>query len=304
MTDVDVLPVRELRAFDQQPPQMPVGVGKQGKLRLDFERRGDRTSLVRLFRQAPLLVQQALYYDDRLPSMPYVSIITISGCVIQGDRYDVRVRVGPDAQAHVTSQAATKVHEMDANYAAQVQRFVLEPRAYLEVLPRQIIPHRHARFVSTTTATVDPTATLLYGETLAPGRKHHDDEVFAYDLYAAEVRGERPDGRRLFNERVLVEPDRMASRAAGVMGPYDAVATVVLMTPARVADEVAARAPLGLDVGDGCAAGTSRLPHDAGLLFKVVGPDVAPVRAVVHRFADVVREAVCGVPLPEAEPWR
>jgi urease accessory protein len=304
MTDVDALPVRELRPYDQQPPQMPVGIGKQGKLRMEFERRGERTSLVRLYRQAPLLVQQALYYDDRLPSMPYVSIITISGCVVQGDRYDVRVRVGPEAQAHITSQAATKVHEMDANYAAQTQRFALEEGAYLEVLPRQIIPHRHSRFVSTTTATVDPTATLLYGETLAPGRKHHDGEVFAYDLYAAEVRGERPDGRCLFTERLVVEPERMASRVAGVMGAYDAAATVVLMAPARVADEVEARAPLGLDVGDGCAAGTNRLPHDAGLLFKVLGPDVAPVRAVVHRFADVARQAVCGVPLPEAAPWR
>ena len=306
MTIADVSPTvpRELDAYDRQPAQMPVGVGKEGVLRLDFERRGERTSLVRLFRQAPLLVQQALYHDDALPTMPYVSIITISGCVVQGDRYDVTVRVGPDAQAHLTSQAAMKVHAMDANHASQRQHFRLDAGAYLEVLPRQIIPFRDSRFASTTLATVDPSATLVYAETLAPGRTHHDGEDFDYDLYLAEVRGERPDGTRLFTERVVIEPGRGHVRDVGSMGDHDVYANVVIMTNPEVAEQVAERAPVGVDVGGGCAAGTSHLPNGAGLIVKTLGPDASSVRAVVHRVADLTRRAVLGVGLEEDRLWR
>ena len=150
-----------------------------------------------------------------------------------------------------------------------------------------------------------PSATLLYAETLAPGRTHHGDgENFEYDLYLAEVCGERPDGTRLFTERVVIEPARVPVRDAGAMGDHDVYANVVVMTPPDVAERVVELAPAGLDVGGGCAAGTSHLPNGAGLLFKVLGPDASSVRVVVHRFADVTRRAVLGVGLEDLRAWR
>ena len=68
------------------------------------------------------------------------------------------------ARAHVTTQSATKIHSMDANYAAQTQTLALADDAYLEFLPDPIIPHRRARFVSDTQISVAPSATLLYAE--------------------------------------------------------------------------------------------------------------------------------------------
>src|SRR5580700_7656340 len=96
-----------------------------GVLSLRFERRGDRSVLADLYRQAPLLVQQALYWDEHLPGLPCVYVITTSGCVLQGDRLDVSVTVGPGAMAHVTTQSATKIHRMDTNFATASQRLAL-----------------------------------------------------------------------------------------------------------------------------------------------------------------------------------
>ena len=110
----------ELAAYQDEPRQMRSAVvGKSGALRLGFERRGARTALVTMERQVPLLVQRPLYWDRSLPGMACVTIIHTSGSVLQGDRFQVRIDVGPGAQAYVTTQAATKIHEMDANYAAQ-----------------------------------------------------------------------------------------------------------------------------------------------------------------------------------------
>ena len=155
-------------------------------------------------RRAPLLVQRPLYWDDALPGMACVFIIHTSGSVLQGDRFDVRIDVGPGAQAHVTTQAATKIHEMDANYAAQVQDITLGDGAYLEYLPGVIIPHRHARYVvGHPDDAARRTPPMLLSEIVMPGRKYHGDgELFEYDVFSSTVSAERPDGQRLFTEKL------------------------------------------------------------------------------------------------------
>jgi urease accessory protein len=179
---MSLLDAPELAPYRDEPRQMPSGApGKHGLLELAFERRDGRSVLAHLHRQAPLLAQQALYWDEHLPGLPCVYVITTSGCVLQGDRLDISLTVGTDAIAHVTTQSATKVHQMDANFAAQSQRLVLADNAYLELLPGPVIPHRHSRFITCTQATVAETATLLSAEILQPGRKHHGvGELFEF----------------------------------------------------------------------------------------------------------------------------
>ena len=72
--------------------------------------------------------------------MPCVYMISTSGCVLQGDRLYVDIAMGPGSMAHVTTQSATKVHEMDANFASQVQTVTLAEHSYLELMPGMTIP--------------------------------------------------------------------------------------------------------------------------------------------------------------------
>jgi urease accessory protein len=277
---------------------------KNGILELSFARRGDRSVLAHLYRQAPLLVQQALYWDEQLPGLPCVYVITTSGCVLQGDRFDISVTVGDDAMAHVTTQAATKIHGMDAGIAAQSQRLALAENAYLELLPGPVIPHRHSRFVTRTEAVVADSATLLSAELLQPGRKHHKGgELFEYDRYSSALTVSRPDGTPLFSEKLIVEPWRHPVRQTGVMGGFDIVANVILVTPPRHAATIFEQVASGANADAGCMAGPSRLPNDAGLSYKVLGMETEPVEAKVHAFWDLVRREVAGVPAPAARPW-
>ncbi len=302
---MSMLDAPELACYQDEPRQMPSGApGKHGVLELSFAHRGDRSVLTHLHRRAPLLVQQALYWDEHLPDLPCVYIITTSGCVLQGDRLDISITVGPDAMAHVTTQSATKIHRMDANFAAQSQRLSLADNAYLELLPGPIIPHRHSRFITHTDAVVADGATLLSAEILQPGRKHHGQgEVFEYDLYSSTLTASRPDGTPLFTEKLIADPWRHPVRQAGVMGKFDVFANVTLVTPrrhaARIFDQVF---PCGSFAAD-CVAGASLLPNDAGLLYKVLGMETEPVKAMVRAFWKLVRQEVAGAPIPEARPW-
>ena len=300
-----ILDAPELSPYTGEPRQMPSGaLGKNGFLDMTFVRRGDRSVLAHLTRRAPLLVQQALYWDEHLPGLPCVYIITTSGCVLAGDRLEVSITVGPAAMAHVTTQSATKIHQMDANFAAASQRLSLAENAYLELLPGPVIPHRHSRFITWTNATVADGATLLYAEILQPGRKHHGrGEVFEYDLYSSALTADRPDGAPLFTEKLVAEPWRHPVRQAGVMGKFDVFANVTLITPerhaARIFDQVV---PCG-DFAADCIAGASRLPNDAGLVYKVLGMQTEPVKAMVRTFWQLVRQEVAGAPIPAPRTW-
>jgi urease accessory protein len=275
-----------------------------GILELSFARRGDRSVLTHLYRQAPLLAQQALYWDEHLPGLPCVYVITTSGCVLQGDRFDISVAVGDDAMAHVTTQAATKIHRMDEDFAAQSQRLDLAENAYLELLPGPVIPHRHSRFVAQTEAVVAESATLLSAELLQPGRKHHGGgELFEYDLYSSALTVSRPDGTPLCCEKLVAEPWRHPVRQAGVMGTFDIVANVILVAPPRHVETIFEQVVSGADADAGCMAGISRLPNDAGLVYKVLGLETEPVKAKVRAFWDLVRREATGAPAPAARTW-
>jgi urease accessory protein len=296
----------ELAGFQDEPPQMASGgVGKTGFLRLGFERRGDRTILAELDRRAPYMAQRALYPDPALPDQAWLFVITTSGCVLQGDRLALEVQLAPGARAHVTTQSATKVHSMDANYAVQTQSIALADGAYLEFLPEPLIPHRRARFLSDTRISIAPTATLLYAEIVQPGRKHHHpDEAFGATLLALAVEAARPGGEMLFSEKLVIDPARRPVRQTGVMGAFDALGNVVLVAPKDIADRVHARVEAEVDLAAGVAYGACRLPNDAGLVFKALGRETAQVRASVRRFWAVAREEATGAAIPPPFFWR
>lgn len=296
----------EFASFQDEPPQMRSGtVGKSGFLRLGFEHRSGRTILADLERRVPYMVQRALHCDEQMPGLAYVFLITTTGCLLQGDRLTLDITLRPRAQAHVTSQSATKIHAMDANYAAQSQTITLADDAYLEFLPEPVIPHRHARFISDTQISVAPSATLLLSEIIQPGRKHHHpDECFGATVLSLSTTAARPDGRSLFAEKLVIEPRRYAMRQTGVMGSFDVFANVVLCTPKDKAERIHERIGANVNLTEGAAFGACRLPNEAGLIFKVLGRETAQVKAKVREFWGLVRKEVIGAALPPPYLWR
>jgi len=298
--------VPELAAFQDEPLQMKSGsVGKSGFLRLGFERRGQRTILADLDRSVPYMAQRVLYCDQGMPELPWLFMITTTGCVLQGDRLALEVTLGPHAMAHVTTQSATKIHTMDANYAVQTQTFTLAEGAYLEFLPGPLIPHRGARFASVTDISIAPTATLLYSEIIQSGRKHHHpDECFGATVMSLTTDGSRPDGRTLFHEKLVIEPQQKPMRQTGVMDSFDVFGNVILLTPNETAARVYARVDPDVDLAGGLASGACYLPNDAGLIFKVLGRETMQVKAKVREFWAVARQEAAGASVPPPSFWQ
>lgn len=296
---------RELGAYQDEPPQLPSGsFGKNAMLRLGFEPGPHRSLLRTLHRRAPLIVQQALYWDEEMPGLPCVSIISNAGGILQGDRNVVEIDMTAGSQAHVTTQSATRIHEMDANYASQTQELTLAAGSYLEYIARPIIPARNSRFIQATKVSIDPTATLIYSEILMPGRKHYGDgEIFQYKLFSSTVEAARPDGTALFAEKFVIEPDVSELSRMGVMGGFHVFGNVIVLTPKENADALFDRVTPAFDADNEIAYGASRLPNDAGIIFKVLAMESAPVMAKIREFWSEARAIAAGHRVPENFLW-
>ncbi|QCE33234.1 urease accessory protein [Acetobacteraceae bacterium] len=296
----------EMADYQDEPPQMASGsVGKSGYLRLGFERRGERSILAQMDRRVPFLVQRALYWDEALPKMPCVFVISTSGCILQGDRLAMEVRSAPYAYGHVTTQSATKIHAMQNNYAAQLQKLTLEEGSYLEMMPDPVIPHSGSRFINDTQINIHSTATLLYSEILMSGRKYHpEDRGFRFDVYSSKITACNETGKALFSERYVLEPEKQALNNVGIMGPFHVFGNVILLTPTVHYQKIMDRMPARYNEKAGIAYGISLLPNDCGLIFKALGHEAHQVKALVRQFWSIAREEILGVPLPEAFLWR
>jgi len=303
----DFAAAREMAPYLAPPKAMPVGTpGKSGYLRLGFELDADGRSILRdLERHAPLIVQQELYFDESMPEMPCVYILSSGGPNVDGDRYEQRFVVRRGAFAHVSTGAATKLAEMRCNFSGLRQHFEMEAGSYLEYLPEPTIPCRHTRFIADTTICIDRSATLFYSEIYMSGRKHFGGgECFLYDVLSVCTRAERPGGEPLFREKFVIRPADRSPETPGAMNGYDVFAHVVVLTPPECAGAIYALTEAFVDPGRRLAAGITHLPGGCGLLYKVLGAESGPVRRLVREFCSVVRRTVKGKPLPAEFPWR
>lgn len=304
---MNIAAAKEMAPYLEEPKAMPVGTpGKVGYLYLGFELDDGGKSILRdLERHAPLIVQQELYFDEGMPEMPCVYILSSGGPNVDGDRYEQHFVVRRGAFAHISTGAATKLAEMRYNYSALRQCFELEEDAYMEFLPEPTIPCRHTRFIADTAIRIAPSATLFYAEIYMSGRKYFGcGERFRYDILSVCTHAERPDGERLFREKFVVRPGEESPATLGAMNGYDVFANVIVLTPEAHADRIYDRTEAFIDRERRLAAGITRLPNGCGVLYKVLGDESGPVKRLVRAFCSAVRSEVKGRILPEEFPWR
>ncbi|MGR5068143.1 urease accessory protein UreD [Vibrio alfacsensis] len=294
----------ELDNYRDEPKQMrSAAPGKVGELKLTFTKSGDRSVLSHLYRVVPLLVQKALYWDNEMPELPICSMISVGGGVLQGDRYHIDINVEEGACAHVTSQGANRIHQMDANYAAQYQSITVGPEGYLEFMPDFTILYKDSRYISQTDIVISPGASLLYSEMVMLGRLHHQEERMEFDLLSLLTRVKTPDGKNLFTEKILLEPESDFPEKVGEIIGFNVFANVICLTSKEHADEIRREYKAFFAEDKSVYASISNLPNSAGIMLRVVGTESYLVRDQVTQFWRVCRKAIKKRDLPRKFVW-
>jgi urease accessory protein len=239
----------------------------------------------------PFHVTRAFHLDRARPDLATLYLQSASGGLYRGDRLVLDVDVAPGAAAHVTTQAATVVHDTRERCAAQLTRLRVAGGSFAAVVPEPLVLFPGAAIESRMEVTLEAGARAI----LAEGFAHHDpagaDRPFAHATLSTIVR----DG----NDRVLLS-DRGAIGgsaffgAASPAGPGRAVGTLFALGPdAESLDAAALEQRLA---AAGCLAGVGRAPHDLGLAVRILAPDGgALARGLDIAFAAAF-EALLGCP--------
>src|SRR5918996_436429 len=230
----------EVLAYGSELHQLGIGrAGKLGALTLKLEYDIDRKkTIVRdLYTKVPLYAQRALYLEESLPSMAYMYIISPSGGILQGDRYRMDISLSNGAQAHITTQGATRVYRMDQNFATQIINIDLGPDAYFEFVPDQIIPYRNSRFYQKVMLNVHDNATMVYSEIIVPGRVA-TGESFEYDICYMKALAKNQKERIRFIDIAILEPKKRNLKTLGILGSFDVVGSMYILTMAKYVAEL------------------------------------------------------------------
>jgi urease accessory protein len=262
----------------------------EGHLRLRAELVGTRTRLTELECRAPLQLMRTHHLDAALPDMAQATIVSPSGGVLQGDRLEVAVQVGPGARLRLDTPSATRLYRMPHAPAEQLISFTVEDDGYLEYLPEPTIPFAGSQFSSSTTARVAEDGTLVLAEVVSAGRAANG-EVHQFRRYRSIIDLGRPGGEVLARDVTALDPaDRL--RLPGRLGAYAALGSLYVVH--RAFDVDVLRDAIPAAARDGMTFGASRLPGELGAWLKVLGPDGPSVAAAVAAAAAAAHCEITG----------
>ena len=264
-------------------------VGRDGALRLHFERRGDRSVLARARFTLPLQVLAPVGLDD---PAAVVSILNPTGGLVGGDRLAVDVRVGAAAHACLTTPSATKVYRTTGEPAVQDVALSLEPGAVCEWIPDHTIPFAGASLRQRITAEVGDGACLILVDAFAAGRVGRG-EAWAFRQLDSAITVRDAKGWLLRDRFVLEGEGGLDPRALGAAEcrPYWASLVVVADGVEAFRRGVAARFPPegGLSVAAGA------LPR-RGILIRCLAPSAPLLLDALVTLWSTARREVLGLP--------
>jgi urease accessory protein len=260
---------------------------------LVFARAPDgRTFIARQRVGYPFHITRPFYLDRAPAGLLTLYLQSVSGGIYQDDRLAMRLHAEADAQAQVTTQAATIVHTMPRGEAAQSLAIRAEAGAYLEYWPDPLILFPDARLASALDVVVDERATVL----LCDAFTQHDPAAAGrrFAWLKGESRISRPNGRLLALDRFAISGDRVQEQARAGQGDYPAQATVMAIHGAGPADALVDALRQGLGEIDGLYAGASALPAGCGAWARLLAPDGLILRAGLDAAWASLRRCITG----------
>ena len=280
--------------YDKKIEQLDVGKsGKVGLLRLKFEENSDKnkTVITDQYSQVPLYTQKALYYDENLPNMAHLFIMSPSGGILQGDRYRMDISLANNAVSHITTQGATRIYKMNSNYATQLININVGKDCYLEFIPDQIIPFRNSRYYQKVSLNVDPSATLIYSEIIVPGRVAMG-ELFSYDLCYLKTIGQNTEKNIKFIDNCMLKPKNQNMNTLGMFGNHTVLASVYILTKNENVLILNKKINSIIKNNDEVSGGSTILPNNSGLLVRLMCNSSEIIKTEIYDIVRIVRKEI------------
>lgn len=269
----------------------PLAAAAAGRLELEFLRHGEATRLGRQFVSYPFHITRPFRLDAAIPSLSTVYLQSSSGGLYRAEDLSCRLAVGTGAAAHVTTQAATVVHDCHGKPSRQQVHIAVEPGGFLAYTPDPLVLFPGAACHASLEATLAPGAILLLADAFA----RHDPQATGrpFDRLRSDVAVRDAQGTLLMRDRFDIAGAALQGAKAGT-GGWAVVSSFFLLGDLP-------RLP-GRDVLAGAAAagsivGVTALPGYIGWGIRCLAQDAVAARAVAdHLFTACVQAALGASP--------
>jgi urease accessory protein len=264
-------------------------VGRDGALRLGFERRGSGTILARVRYTLPLQVLAPMALDD---PAAVVSILNPTGGLLGGDHLAIDVSVGPAAHACLITPSATKVYRSEGEPARQDVSLRLEAGAICEWVPDHTIPFSGSGLRQRIDVEAGDGACLILMDAFAAGRVGRG-EAWAFHLLESAVTVRDAKGWLLRDRFVLACDGALDPRQLGAAEgcAYFASLVVIAEDVDAFRRGVTARFPPGGEV----LAAAGSLPR-RGALVRCLAPSAPALLGALDALWAAARRDVLALP--------
>jgi urease accessory protein len=253
---------------------------------------GGETYLRRQFASYPFHICRPHRFANDPPGMATLYLQSLSGGIYENERLSLAVMAEEGAQAHVTSQASTIVHSMEAGAAEFTVTIEARKGALVEYLPDPLILFPGARLASALTIRRHAKAAVICADSFLTHDPGGEDRPFG--ALDSRVDVQDLDGELLARDRFVLSGETFGARRLPGAGCYAAQATIMVLSPKDRVPPVldALRAALaGLPE---TYAGASLLPSDCGVWARLLSADGAALRAAVDALWGAARVALTG----------
>ena len=240
--------------------------GRHRRAELTFALGGGRSALVAQVTPYPFHVTRPFALDRARPDLATLYLQSASGGIYRADQLDLSLTVKAGAAAHLTSQAATVVHDTGPLPARQSATITVGENAFAALTLDPLVLFPGAELTSVTEIRLGAGALAI----VADGVAWHDfsGEDRPFGRLTAETAIYAPDGRLLLRDRADVRGAELIGERS-LLGPgagaYGAV--WLLGPPEKLPDPAALEAALD---AVGVRSGASPLPNGAGLGLRMI----------------------------------
>jgi len=273
----------------------PQGSSWAAKLALGFTRQDARTVLARRAHVGPLVVQKPFHPEP--DGTCHVVLLHPPGGVVGGDTLALEVDADSQAQALLTTPAATKLYRSDGRRALLRQHLRAARDARLEWLPHETIAFEGAAADVETRVDLAAGASFIGGELLCLGRPAANERFTRGDV--RQTLSVWREGEPLFVERARYTSETPVLDAPWGLGgaPVVGVLVAAAHAPNGVARDI--EGAVGPLVGRFAASELRDI-----VVARYVGGDVEEALGAFRAAWQVLRQACFGVDAVAPRIWR
>ncbi len=233
--------------------------------------KNSKTFIKNLKSKSPILVQKALYSDPSNPHKAHIYLMSSAGGMLQGDTLKIDITARKNTETFVTTQAATEIYKSENQNCCQHVKILVEKNSFLEYLPKQIIPHKHAKFFQNVNIRIDESSTLIYSEIISAGRIAYG-EKFDFNSIRLQLNCTDQNSRTLFSESSNFEPKNNKTKFNSLFGNQNLYSTIYIVSQKIDFEKLSLQIYELFKINS--LIGCSQLPNNSGAVIRILSNSI------------------------------